>query len=92
MAALLNSSFEILAWGVGWPEIVVILVLTLILFGGKKLPELAQGMAKGLKTFKKEMRGGEGEVKDVKDAVQTNLTPEADKDKDKNDEKTPSQA
>ena len=37
-----------------WPgpwEIVIILVIVLVLFGGKKLPELAKGLAKGLREF-----------------------------------------
>lgn len=36
----------------GW-EVVVILAVILLLFGGKKLPELAQGLGKGIKEFKK---------------------------------------
>ncbi len=37
----------------GWPEIVGILVVVLILFGAKKLPELAKGLGQGIKEFKK---------------------------------------
>lgn len=37
----------------GWPEIVAILVIVLILFGAKKLPELAKGLGQGIKEFKK---------------------------------------
>jgi len=37
----------------GWPEIVAILVVVLILFGAKKLPELAKGLGQGIKEFKK---------------------------------------
>lgn len=40
--------------GSGWHWIVVLIVIVL-LFGGKKLPELAKGLGKGIKTFKKEM-------------------------------------
>lgn len=46
---------HILAWTPGWGEIVVILILVLLLFGGKKIPELARGLARGLKSFKREM-------------------------------------
>ena len=35
------------------PEIVVIFVFILLLFGSKKIPEIARGMGKGLKEFKK---------------------------------------
>ncbi|MBT0878772.1 MULTISPECIES: twin-arginine translocase TatA/TatE family subunit [unclassified Campylobacter] len=40
--------------GSGWHWIIVLLVI-ILLFGGKKLPELAKGLGKGIKTFKKEM-------------------------------------
>jgi sec-independent protein translocase protein TatA len=53
----------------GWPEIVIILIAVLLLFGGKKIPELARGLAKGLKGFKEEMRGVANEVDDVKQAA-----------------------
>ncbi len=48
----------------GW-EILIILVAILLLFGGKRLPELARGLAKGIKSFKKEMKGVSDEVKDA---------------------------
>ena len=38
------------------PEIIMILVLALILFGAKKLPELARGLGHGIKEFKKATR------------------------------------
>jgi sec-independent protein translocase protein TatA len=37
---------------IGWPQIVLIIVVVLILFGGKKLPELMKGLGKGMKEFK----------------------------------------
>jgi len=37
----------------GYPEIIGILVVVLILFGAKKLPELAKGLGQGIKEFKK---------------------------------------
>lgn len=37
----------------GWPEIMGILFVVLILFGAKKLPELARGLGSGIKEFKK---------------------------------------
>jgi len=46
-----------LAWAVGWQEIVVIVIVVLILFGGRKIPELAKGLGKGLREFKREMQG-----------------------------------
>tara|TARA_Y100001970_G_C13957218_1_gene711338 strand:+ start:341 stop:529 length:189 start_codon:yes stop_codon:yes gene_type:complete len=48
-----------------WPgpwEIVIILVIVLVLFGGKKLPELAKGLGKGLREFKNASRDIKKEV------------------------------
>ncbi len=39
----------------GMPEMLVILAVVVLLFGAKKIPELAKGMGKGIKSFKKEM-------------------------------------
>jgi len=41
---------------IGWPETVAILVVVLILFGAKKLPEMAKGLGQGIKEFKKATR------------------------------------
>ncbi len=38
--------------GMGPTEIIVILVIVLLLFGGKKIPELMKGLGKGIKDFK----------------------------------------
>lgn len=45
----MNSSLFLM---IGWPQIVLIVVVVLILFGGKKLPELMKGVGKGMKEFK----------------------------------------
>ncbi len=37
----------------GWPEILVILLIVVLLFGAKKLPELARGMGQALNEFRK---------------------------------------
>ena len=43
-------------FNLGGGEIVLILALVLILFGAKKLPELAKGLGQGIKEFKKSSR------------------------------------
>jgi sec-independent protein translocase protein TatA len=43
----------ILAIGLGMPEILGILVVVLVLFGAKKIPDLAKGLGQGIKEFKK---------------------------------------
>nr|WP_185860749.1 twin-arginine translocase TatA/TatE family subunit [Blattabacterium cuenoti] len=47
------SIFSILLGTFGTTEIVVIVILALLLFGGKKIPELMKGLGTGLKEFKK---------------------------------------
>jgi len=46
----------------GWPEIVAILAVVLLLFGAKKLPELARGLGSGIKEFKKASREVQDEI------------------------------
>jgi sec-independent protein translocase protein TatA len=46
----------------GWPEIVAILAVVLLLFGAKKLPELARGLGKGINEFKKASRDVQDEI------------------------------
>ena len=55
------------------PEIIIIAIVVLVLFGGKKLPELMHGVGKGIRDFKKGMNGIEDEIK--KD-IDLNDTPE----------------
>ncbi|WP_298139591.1 twin-arginine translocase TatA/TatE family subunit [Flavobacterium sp.] len=42
---------------IGTPEIIVILVIVLLLFGGKKIPELMKGLGSGVKEFKNAAKG-----------------------------------
>ncbi|RZJ24565.1 MAG: twin-arginine translocase TatA/TatE family subunit [Flavobacterium sp.] len=44
---------------IGMPEILIILVVVLLLFGGKKIPELMKGLGTGLNEFKKAAKDGE---------------------------------
>lgn len=45
--------------GLGWFEIVLIVLVILLLFGGKKIPELMKGLGKGVSSFKKGLKEGE---------------------------------
>jgi sec-independent protein translocase protein TatA len=50
---------------VGGGELLVILLLVLVFFGPKKLPELAKNIGKGIRQFKDAMRGIEDDIKNV---------------------------
>ncbi len=47
----------------GMGELLIILLVVLILFGSKKIPDLAQGLGKGIKEFKKAMRDVQDDIK-----------------------------
>ena len=49
----------------GMWEIVLILLVILLLFGGKKIPELMKGLGKGVKSFKQGMNEVEKEIKEL---------------------------
>jgi sec-independent protein translocase protein TatA len=43
--------------GIGWPEIILILAVVLLLFGAKRLPDTARGLGRSLRIFKAETKG-----------------------------------
>lgn len=45
---------------VGWPEVTVVVAVVLLLFGAKRLPELARALGKSLREFKKGREEGLG--------------------------------
>lgn len=48
---------------IGVPQIILILVIVLLLFGGRKIPELMKGLGSGIKEFKKASKGDDDEPK-----------------------------
>ena len=50
---------------IGTWEIVAIVLVVLLLFGGKKIPELMKGLGKGVKSFKQGMNEVEKEINDL---------------------------
>ena len=55
---------QLLLFGLGMQEIIVIALIVLLLFGGKKIPELMKGLGKGVKSFKDGMKEIEADDKD----------------------------
>jgi len=50
-------------WTLGTGEIIAIVLVILLLFGGRKIPELMRGLGKGVKSFKQGMNEVEEEIK-----------------------------
>lgn len=63
----MNTFLAIPAFSLGAPEVIIIAIVILLLFGGKKIPELMKGLGKGIKSFK------DG-VKDIEDDIDGNNT------------------
>ena len=53
--------------GIGMQEVLLIALVVLLFFGGKKIPELMKGLGKGVRSFKEGMNDIEKDVKDTKD-------------------------
>ncbi|HET6657939.1 MAG TPA: twin-arginine translocase TatA/TatE family subunit [Gaiellaceae bacterium] len=49
----------------GWPEIIIILVVLLLLFGAKRLPEMGRSLGRGMREFKDAVTTSEPEQKEV---------------------------
>lgn len=52
-------------FGLGTPEIILIVIVILVLFGAKKIPEFMQGIGKGVREFKKATTDIEKEITDA---------------------------
>lgn len=53
---------------IGMPELIIVLVVLLLLFGAKRLPEIARSVGKSSKEFKKGMREGATDEEETKEA------------------------
>ena len=47
------------------PELLIVLAIVVLLFGAKKIPDLAKGMGKGIKDFKKAIKEDDEEPKEI---------------------------
>ncbi|OPY73097.1 MAG: Sec-independent protein translocase protein TatA [Syntrophorhabdus sp. PtaU1.Bin153] len=65
-------------FGLGMPELIIIMVIVLLIFGAGKLPEIGGAIGKAIKGFKKSVR----------EPDEIDVTPKNDKDEKKPDQKT----
>lgn len=60
---MMDASLDLILWSPGPTELIIVAVVILLLFGGRKIPELMRGLGKGVKEFKDasndENQGGE---------------------------------
>ncbi|MGM3305941.1 twin-arginine translocase TatA/TatE family subunit [Anabaena sp. WFMT] len=50
-------------FGLGWPEVAIIAIVAILIFGPKKIPELGSVLGKSLRGFKEEMKNSDDETK-----------------------------
>ncbi len=74
-------------FGLGWPELLLIFVAVLLLFGAKRLPEIAQGMGKGIREFRKAMKETTDDLKGSLEEEADNASAPKPKDKRNNSQK-----
>ena len=60
-----------MTFGIGTQEIIFIVLVVLLFFGGKKVPELMEGLGKGVRSFKEGVKGVENDL-DIRNENQTN--------------------
>jgi sec-independent protein translocase protein TatA len=63
---MFSSTAMLLIGGLGTQEILLIAVVALVLFGGKKIPELAKGLGEGIRNFKQSVKEEDKKTEDEK--------------------------
>ena len=54
--------------GIGFQELLIILLIAVVLFGGRKIPEIGKGLGEGIRQFKNALKGEEKPVEEKKQA------------------------
>ena len=86
----MNSYVAIIPGMAGWSEIVLVLALALILFGPKRLPEIAEAMGKSIRKFKTATKSATDEVKREIDDVSREIKDDVPNENSKPNDNTPS--
>ena len=58
---------------IGWPELLVIGIVFVLLFGSKKIPEVAKGIGEGIRNFKSAVKGQTQEMQEIKKDIQNEI-------------------
>ena len=45
-------------FGIGWPELIIVLVIVLVVFGASRVPEVGRALGKGIREFRSSVTGG----------------------------------
>ena len=69
---IISSQIILFIGGIGFQEVLLIALVVLLFFGGKKIPELMKGLGKGVRSFKE----GMSEVEEIKDETKAESRPE----------------
>lgn len=69
---IISSQIILFIGGIGFQEVLLIALVVLLFFGGKKIPELMKGLGKGVRSFKE----GMNEVEEIKDETKAETKPE----------------
>lgn len=68
--------------GISWQELIVLLVIVLVLFGPKRLPEIGRSLGNGIREFKDSMSGNSpSRTEPVEVSVQSEIVPDAQSDR-----------
>jgi sec-independent protein translocase protein TatA len=65
-------------FGIGVPEILVLLLIALLVFGPKRLPEMGRSLGRGMREFKDSIQGKDDDEEDRRRELTTTPKPEAD--------------
>ena len=68
----------LLFFNLGGGEIFIVLLIILLLFGSKKIPELARGLGKGIRYFKDATNEIQNEIRESVDDIKKNIDPDKD--------------
>jgi sec-independent protein translocase protein TatA len=77
-------------FGLGFGELVVILIIALIFIGPKKLPELAKGLGKGIREFQNAAKGFGDELQNTEDSTPKTIADATQQEDEKPDEENAS--